>query len=247
MQSTLACLYLAFAIVAASTIEREGAAKAQTIRYVVGHTGYNMTGAVVDIIEYSPDLSLDGVDNAISSACLTGSWIIYDEINYGSPGSLSCASVGISSCLGDLGSCSGVASSVRYAGSPDGLNAEFVNLYEGDGYTGDEFQTGESAISVGNIDQKVSSLIISGTSEWTFFTGLDFTGASLCVSPQQHLVHEDGTVLDYTLVAQMADIGLPDNSIRSLLKGCVGGPRRATSWSGAASQRSPDTAADVGN
>ncbi|KAF2348302.1 hypothetical protein FHG87_020943, partial [Trinorchestia longiramus] len=62
------------------------------------------------------------------------------------------------------------ASSLRYAGSPYGLDDNYYNLYEGEYFQGTELRGNVDKTDLGDLDQKVSSLIITGQSEWTIYT-----------------------------------------------------------------------------
>ncbi|KAF2353026.1 Gamma-crystallin-related [Trinorchestia longiramus] len=219
MQSIFAYLLVATAVASAAPSANQEIGKVQTIRFTQVFTEPSNVGPSEDFFTYAPDLSLQGIDNAIESACQTGLWIYYNDVNYEGD---NCWTIGISACYIIFeAQCNAQASSLRYAGNPDELNGDYLNLYAGEYFVGTEFRTNASAITVGEIDQQVSSVIISGNSEWTFFTGPNFSGTSVCSGPNEHYTHDDGTKLSFARIYQMSDMDLPDNSIRSVLKGCV--------------------------
>ena len=64
----------------------------------------------------------------------------------------------------------GQASSFRYAGSPTSLDGDSFTLYEAQGFIGAEFYGDASVPDLRNLASKGQSLIITGTSKWTFYT-----------------------------------------------------------------------------
>ncbi|XP_047737659.1 uncharacterized protein LOC108669499 isoform X2 [Hyalella azteca] len=161
------------------------------------------------------------MDNTIESACETGNWILYDTPNYGSNDTeFSYRFTEVSWCGNIATSFRNMASSLRYAGSPNGLNDNYYNLYEGTHFRGREFRGNTNASDVGDLDMAVSSLVVTGQSSWTFYTGLHYTGANVCVYAFIHFTH-DGIDLDTAYYINMDDLGLPDNSIRSVARGCL--------------------------
>ncbi|XP_018009065.1 uncharacterized protein LOC108666657 [Hyalella azteca] len=185
------------------------------LRYLKAYTDYDPDGPYHEFLDYSPDLSVQGLDDfTIKRICLTGQWIMCSEryysgfsINYG----------GVNHCY-NLSS-SYPISSLRYAGSPYGLDDVYYNLYEGENRTGNEFKGNTNVPTVANLDMKVSSFSISGQTPWTFFTGLQYAGEAVCVYPIY--MTNGGIYLHLGGVLRITDLGLPDNSIRSVAKGCL--------------------------
>ncbi|XP_018020228.1 uncharacterized protein LOC108676624 [Hyalella azteca] len=92
-------------------------------------------------------------------------------------------------------------------------------MYEGTSFRGEEFRGDEDAAQLGDLDLAVSSIIVTGQAAWTFYTGLDYTGASVCVYADH--TSTDGSIdLDYARFENLSELGLPDNSIRSVARGC---------------------------
>ncbi|XP_018015173.1 uncharacterized protein LOC108672067 [Hyalella azteca] len=205
----------------ATTLGDAGKGKAGDFRYLTGYTGTDWSGASYEFTDYAPDLSVVLMNNAINSSCSTGLWIAYDNVNFNPnlTGGI-CSIIAVDDCKKWAGPCQKMASSLRYAGSEFGLNDNFYNLYEGNSFHGAEFKGNINAAYLDNLDLAVSSLIITGQSGWTFYTGVDFTDASVCVYADE-MVSNGGVVLNYARVYSMDELGLPDNSIRSVSRGCA--------------------------
>lgn len=213
-------LFLFFVIVtviAGFTVHQQESPKAGDQRYLKAYTGPFQTGAFYQYLDYESDLSEQGMDDIIMSSCTTGYWIIYEDTNYIGT---SCHLQTIDHC-GNWTTCVGTASSLRYAGSPFGLNDNYFNLYESLNFQGDEFRGNADVDFLGDMDAAASSLIIIGQSGWTFYSDIQQTGSAVCVYPSQHIVGEDGTFMDYGNYCRLSEIGLPDNSIRSVARGCL--------------------------
>ncbi|XP_018018285.1 uncharacterized protein LOC108674824 [Hyalella azteca] len=117
-----------------------------------------------------PDLSVYNMDNRITRACQTGLWLLYSNTDYDyyEPGFGTCEpATGIDICA-DMGGCMR-ASSLRYAGSPYGLNEPYYNLYSSGAFVGLEFAGNHTTPTVDNPNMKAYSVIISGTDSWTLF------------------------------------------------------------------------------
>ncbi|XP_018020611.1 uncharacterized protein LOC108676981 [Hyalella azteca] len=185
-------------------------------RYLDAYTDYDPAGSYYEFLDYSPDLSVQGMDDSIRRVCLTGLWMLYVTPNYHKLAAN--LQFGIDWCnnLTEEISYPATASSLRYAGSPYALDDDYYNLYEGISYAGDEFRGDTDASSLLDLDLRVSSLIVSGPSPWTFFTGLNFTGEALCIYPNEYDASLHVEIVDAVFLT-----GLADNSIRSVAKGCL--------------------------
>ncbi|XP_018012335.1 uncharacterized protein LOC108669498 [Hyalella azteca] len=213
----------------------KGVAGAGDFRYLTGYVGLNQTGAHYQFTEYMPDLSVVQMDNSIQSACGVGIWLLYDEVNYDPiTNETECTVRPIGECGNWSPQCQNMVSSLRYAGSPYGLNDNYYNLYEGTYFRGREFRGNTNAADLGDLDMAVSSLIVTGQSGWTFYTDVNLTGSNVCVYADEH--HTNGDIdHDFARVQGMEKLGLPDNSIRSVARGCLseyvlghpGGERRS--------------------
>ncbi|XP_018013013.1 uncharacterized protein LOC108670071 isoform X3 [Hyalella azteca] len=196
----------------------KGVAGADDFRYLTGYAGLGLSGIHHQFTEYTPDLSTVQMDNTIESACGTGFWLFYDATNYAMD-SISCSWHLVNHCGNWSTYCQNMVSSLRYAGSPHGLNNNYYNLYEGTSFRGEEFRGDEDAAQLGDLDLAVSSLIVTGQAAWTFYTGLDFTGATVCVYADETTTNS-GIDLDFARIENLSELGLPDNSIRSVARGC---------------------------
>ncbi|KAF2357853.1 hypothetical protein FHG87_011393, partial [Trinorchestia longiramus] len=94
-------------------------------------------------------------------------------------------------------------------------------MYEYTSFRGNEFRGNANVDYLGDLDAAASSLIIIGQSAWTFYSDIEQTGAAVCVYPSTQLVGEDGTFMNYAYYCRLSEIGLPDNSIRSVARGCL--------------------------
>ncbi|XP_018017204.1 uncharacterized protein LOC108673837 [Hyalella azteca] len=191
-------------------------------RYLTTYADLSSTGVSNQFTEYAPDLGeVLLLDNTIESVCATGFWTLYDAINYGAndTGDV-CHFRAIKTCDDLSSSCRNVISSLRYSGSPYGINNDYYNLYEGINQRGMEFGGETDAPHLGDLDLEVSSLVVSGQSAWTFYTGQGYTGASVCVYTDTHL-SSSGIHLDYIQINELTELSLPDNSIRSVKRGCL--------------------------
>ncbi|XP_018009066.1 uncharacterized protein LOC108666659 [Hyalella azteca] len=186
------------------------------LRYLKAYINDDPDGPYHEFLDYSPDLSVQGLDDlSIKRICLTGQWLLYDEHYYNG---IDTFIIGLNDCY-NLSSSDSI-SSLRYTGSPYGLNDVYYNLYEGENYGGNEFKGNTNTPTVANLDMNVSSLTINGQSPWTFFTGLQYAGEAVCVYPYGP-VSNNGIYLNFYGIGTITDLGLPDNSIRSVAKGCL--------------------------
>ncbi|XP_018011637.1 uncharacterized protein LOC108668890 [Hyalella azteca] len=214
-------LWCFLAFITSSILNEKGVAGAGDFRYVTGYAGLNYTGDYYQFTDYTPDLSVVQMDNTIESGCGIGLWLLYDAVNYDPLADESeCTFRSIGECRNWDFQCRNMISSLRYAGSPYGLNDNYYNLYEGTLFKGREFRGNTDAADLGDLDMAVSSLIVTGQSGWTFYTDVNFTGFSACVYADEHYTNGD-IVHDYARVQYMSQLGLPDNSIRSVARGCL--------------------------
>ncbi|XP_045608221.1 uncharacterized protein [Procambarus clarkii] len=184
-------------------------------------TDLDGNGNYLDFTDYEPDLLADGFDNAIDSVLQTGMWMYYENTDY----NVQAGSVywvhGIDIGVNFPNDYIDITSSLRYAGSPYVLNDDTWTVYEGTSFAGSEYYGSYDSDSLGNLAGKVSSLILTGVSPWTIYSGENFSGDSLCVYPDtDHDTGADGSVLDFGIFPNMASLGINDNSIYSVKKGC---------------------------
>ncbi|XP_018013012.1 uncharacterized protein LOC108670071 isoform X2 [Hyalella azteca] len=218
MKILIHLFYGTFFIIA-STQGWKGVEGADDFRDLTGYADLGLSGIHHQFTKYTPDLSAVQMDNTIESSCGTGLWLLYDATNYALDSSAVCLWHAVNYCSNWAAYCQNMVSSVRYAGSPHGLNNDYYNLYEGTSFRGDEFRGDEDAAQLGDLDLAVSSLIVTGQAAWTFYTGLDFTGATVCVYADETNTNS-GIDLDFARIENLSELGLPDNSIRSVARGC---------------------------
>ncbi|XP_018027748.1 uncharacterized protein LOC108682985 [Hyalella azteca] len=189
------------------------------LRYIKLYYDNKPDSPFKEFLDYSSNTSVQGVDNTIQRACYSGVWLLYNHYDYDYNVERDVYYLyGLDRCF-NFSSPQSVLS-LRYAGSPSAMNDVYFTLYEGDIFSGKEYKSNANSPSLGDLDMKVSSLVVNGQSPWTFFTGLQFTGEAVCVYPvvisgsnNIYLHHEEFQSMDH--------MGLPDNSIKSVAKGCL--------------------------
>ncbi|XP_018019796.1 uncharacterized protein LOC108676254 [Hyalella azteca] len=171
------------------------------LRYLKAYTSTDPHATPAhEFLDSCPDLGVLGLDNVIKRVCVTGYWILYSEISYDNEANYI---RGVNYCY--TLSTSASISSLRYAGSPYGMDDVYFNLYESSFFEGNEFKGNTNTETVVELDMKVSSLIVSGQSPWTFFTGLKFTGQSACVHPEYQAT-DNGISMHYNYVLSVRKI-----------------------------------------
>ncbi|KAB7497233.1 hypothetical protein Anas_06083 [Armadillidium nasatum] len=182
-----------------------------------GQSGYYYTFQA-----YISDLSTIGFDNAIYSVLQTGMWIYYENINYNGDLAGQVYWVhGVDIAVDFPSEVDGVTSSLKYAGNRYVLNEDSYTIYSGEFYTGDEFYGNVDTASLSSLTDQGSSIILTGLSDWTFYTEYDFGGYAYCFSPSTDRdVGLDGTVLNFGFYGSLSSAGVPDNYFRSVRKGC---------------------------
>ncbi|XP_071539017.1 uncharacterized protein [Panulirus ornatus] len=159
------------------------------------------------------------LDNTIESVKVTGMWIFYDHPDYNTheAGRVFWA-FGID-FKGDVPyEYRNMATSLRYAGSPFELNKETWTVYDGTSFVGDYLYGVDDAPDLSYMSNKVSSIILTGSSPWTVYDGPGFSGNRVCLMPN---AHDSGSY-------QKLDLGIypepsyfmGNNRVRSLKKGC---------------------------
>ncbi|XP_068226229.1 uncharacterized protein [Palaemon carinicauda] len=178
-------------------------------------------GNYVDIYQYIPDLYGTGYNDDIESVYQTGMWMYYENNNYNTKysGRVYFAH-GIGLGVNFPRSFKNAASSIRFAGNRNYPGANTWIAYEGDYFTGQQFYGETDAYSLEYLDLKVSSFIITGSVPWTIYSGQSFTGDTRCVYPNEHDTGYAGDYLNFGIYPTMSDIGIRDNTIRSVRMGC---------------------------
>ncbi|RXG70963.1 hypothetical protein Avbf_10550 [Armadillidium vulgare] len=155
-----------------------------------------------------------GFDNAIYSVLQTGMWIYYENINYNSNLAGQVYWVhGVDISVDFPSEVDGVTSSLKYAGNRYVLNEDSYTIYSGEFYTGDEFYGNVDTASLSSLTDQGSSIILTGLSDWTFYTEYDFGGYAYCFSPSTDQdVGLDGTVLNFGFYGSLSSAGVPTTS-----------------------------------
>ncbi|KAK7081123.1 hypothetical protein SK128_027949 [Halocaridina rubra] len=172
---------------------------------------------------YVPDLTGYGIDNDIESATQTGLWMYYENADY-NPESASVFMVhGINISINFPPEYANIVTAIRYAGEATLPNADTITLYQGTAFTGEQLFAVTDAGSITILDADASSFIITGLSPWTLYTETSYAGESYCVYPDtDHDVSPEGDQLDFGIYPDITSLGIPDDAIRSLRKGCFG-------------------------
>ncbi|CAL4140339.1 unnamed protein product, partial [Meganyctiphanes norvegica] len=175
-------------------------------------------GATHNVTEFDHDLSLSGFDNIAKSFCAEGVWILYDAPDYNMHHDpfFSWSYVSVNSQWG----CHELpvthhdkVSSVRFAGTGD-MQDESVTLYHGFNFMGGEILIIRSRDELGEFKPETSSMIITGQSSWTAYSEEFYGGFGICMEPWNV-----GNGI-YVGVFEVDDIGVPNNDISSVRKGC---------------------------
>ncbi|XP_064083886.1 uncharacterized protein LOC135199660, partial [Macrobrachium nipponense] len=182
----------------------------------------NSMGNYLDVYQYIPDLFNTGLDNDIESVHQTGMWIYYENPNYNVESGGEVYFVhGVDLSLNFPNQYCNLVTSMRYAGNKDVPNADTWTLYEGEFFSGLEFYGESDAASLDYLDLKASSMVLTGESPWTIYSGQSYSGDSRCVYPDtDHDIGPFGDRLDFGIYTTMSAVGVPDNTIRSVKKGC---------------------------
>jgi len=198
-------------------IEKPEAPEVGTV-YANVYDGPNETGNMRTITSYISNLGNAGLGNAISSSCSTGIWIYYqnNNYNYGQSAPVSWMH-GIRYCT-NFGALNNKANSVRYAGSNTVLDESTFSLYEGQGFMGQELYGETSQADLRDFNAKAQSVIVTGTSGWTFYTGSNYSGYSTCVR-YTTTDSASGQTMHLALYAKIPN-SVFVKSIRSVRKGC---------------------------
>merc|ERR1712002_96820 len=182
------------------------------------YLGRGQGGGYREFQSYVSDLSQYGYDNQISSTCSTGVWIYYDYHSYNTNQAGQVLWFhGIQYC-GDMSSSfDNKASSIRYAGSSTALDQSSFTLFDGQGFMGAEFFGSSSVSDLRQLAAKGESLIVTGTSQWTFYTGENYSGQSVCAG-YKTTDSSGGQTMHIGLYPKLNSVYT--NTIRSVRQGC---------------------------
>lgn len=186
--------------------------------YAHVYEGANESGYGYAVTSYISDLSKYGVNNDISSECSTGIWIYYDNTDYNTNQAGQVVWFhGIKYC-GNFNSLNNMATSIRYAGSNTVLDQSSFTLYEGQGFQGLEMYSENSQTDLRNMNARAQSIILTGTSAWTFYTESNYQGYHTCVQ-YQHTDTLNGVSMHYGLFPKITNQYF-NKAIKSVRKGC---------------------------
>merc|ERR1712212_438432 len=173
-------------------------------------------GATTTVTEYMHDLSDIGFDNLLQSVCGQGAWIMYEHKNYNHSDWRAWSDVhasGAKACNDLPVTRHNKVSSIRYAGTGD-LADETLTVYHSHAYSGGEIMFIREEPFFGDYNNEGSSIIVTGESAWTLYSGPGYHRVGICVQPWPV---GDGY---YFGAWSVEDIGMPNNVMSSLQKGC---------------------------
>ncbi|XP_063598576.1 uncharacterized protein LOC134775064 [Penaeus indicus] len=191
-----------------------------TAAFTVAHTEAAQNGPFITFTDYAPDLNEYDYDNAIKSVYQTGMWVYYENVQYNQqPGRVYWVH-GIEISADFPSDYSYMASSLKFVGSPETMDADGFTVFEGTAFTGSEFYSESDAADLGPLTRRGSSIIITGTSPWTFYSDNYWSGRHMCLFPNIHDEGTNGEVLNFGMYPNVEDLGIMDDSIGSVRKGC---------------------------
>ncbi|XP_059083008.1 beta-crystallin A1-like [Tigriopus californicus] len=165
--------------------------------------------------DYAPSLSPFDFDNVISSCCFNGVWILYDEHDYNKNdfGAAVYSGWGEGACFTFDATFDDKASSLRFAGAPDGYKQDTINFYESKYFIGEEQYFYDDAPQF-NFDNFGQSVIVTGCAPWTIYEYDNYQGESICLYPS------DTTECYPSFYAEPTDLGFLASQVSSARKGC---------------------------
>merc|ERR1712212_1084901 len=173
------------------------------------------TGASITIQEYTHDLSDIGFDDLTQSVCGQGFWLLYGYYNYNDyhwQGVWTEIFAAASHTCHDLPvTRHGDASSARFAGTGD-LSDETLTVYHGMDWSQGEEMFIRDEDWFGDFNNQATSLLVTGESAWTVYEH-SYSGVAICLEP----IMINGA---YYGAWNVWDIGMPNNVLSSIRKGC---------------------------
>ncbi|KAK4024960.1 uncharacterized protein LOC116918889 [Daphnia magna] len=171
-------------------------------------------GSWISVNNYVENLQNYAFNDLASSMCvIRGIWLFYENPSYNSVFlGLSAFYWGENFCEDLPTGLNNQVSSVRYAGSPYGFQADSINIYQVDW-----FQSYEVFAATDSLDLSPyygGSIIVTGRSYWTIYDSPNYQGYRVCVSPA------DITYAYPGFYTQASEFGFSGRVIRSARRGC---------------------------
>ncbi|CAL4135396.1 unnamed protein product [Meganyctiphanes norvegica] len=184
------------------------------------------TGEQITFTSFSHDLSLDGFNDKTHSMCGVGAWILYknEDYQYDENSWTTLFTAGQYKCYTLGASRAQQASSLRYVGSGD-LDDQVLTIYYDYAWSGGEMTVIRDQDDLGGYGNHGASFTITGNGSWTVYSGVYFTGESLCVKPTA-----DPMSGKFFGAWDVRNLQLPADMISSIRKGCFS--NRVVSYSG---------------
>eukprot|EP00095_Tigriopus_kingsejongensis_P009637 maker-scaffold94_size379870-snap-gene-2.32 protein:Tk09637 transcript:maker-scaffold94_size379870-snap-gene-2.32-mRNA-1 annotation:"gamma-crystallin a" len=175
--------------------------------------GYEGIGFRVS--DYETNLAESDFDNMASSCCFNGIWILYDLPDYNANNleAVVFNGWGEGYCTDFPADFDNRASSIRFAGAPDGYKYDTINFYEGKNFMGLEQFFYDDAPQF-NYDNLGRSVIVTGCSPWTIYQYDNYQGYSACLYPS------DTENCYPSFFPEPSDLGFLSDQVSSAKKGC---------------------------
>ncbi|XP_042885675.1 uncharacterized protein LOC122261911 [Penaeus japonicus] len=216
-------LFIAAAVlaaVAAGPLSSAGKASAKEgVVYANLYKDIDEHGEMLHVVDYINMLDVYGFNDEVESTCLNGVWVFYEHDDYNADGGTVYWIIGINYCTTFDVPERNLFSSIKYVGSPNNLNADTLTLYQGTYFTGMEFYAFEDVPNLQSFTNLASSVMVTGSSPWTLYSGEGYTGESVCLYPDTNSITVNDQKITLGAHGQLSQYGF-DNNVRSFAKGC---------------------------
>merc|ERR1712042_130963 len=176
-------------------------------------------GAFLNIADYVKNLDDVGFNDMIQSVCGQGVWLLYEDRDYNGhswndwehwtelfmAGEYTCHNLPVTH--------QGELTSVRYAGSGE-LDDETLTLYHGYNWDGGEVLVVKDEDNLSDMNNKPSSLVITGCTPWTLYQHRYYEGYAICTESRDLGNGICGGAYN------LETIGMPNNALSAVRKGC---------------------------
>ncbi|XP_063866145.1 uncharacterized protein LOC135103602 isoform X2 [Scylla paramamosain] len=183
------------------------------------YTKPKLRGRCTLITTAVPELGLGKFDNQIQSVFQSGMWLYYESINYNDviPGRVFYV-IGTFTAVTFPFQYRNVVSSVRPIGGENNEYGDMLISYQGEGFTGAQHSWQYNDPFMLEEIGRISSIIVTGMSPWTVYSGEYYTGNSLCVYPDIYPANYHTQPYILGMYINITMLGLPN--IISARKGC---------------------------
>jgi len=161
-------------------------------------------------------------DDKISYCCGVGTWILYEDAAYNIGDNadaletfvITSQVTGSQFCAEMPDTFDNRASSIRYAGLPDGDQFDSISFYSNEHFSGvEEFPQD----SYPRLHEPPRSIIVNGCSQWTLYDQENFQGNGICTDRPQDMIADCRPYFYEDAIKVTEKFG---TSIKSAQKGC---------------------------